>query len=133
MSKTQSFICYPSFCLFKDEVVAGIESRIAAWTFLPEGEFLTMLGVNGLYYLTMYEKEVLTIHLYLMLWSENGEAIQILHYEHGQKYEPHFDYFYDKVNRELGGHRVATVLMYLSHVKRGGETVFPDAEVYYVW
>ncbi|XP_057482473.1 probable prolyl 4-hydroxylase 6 [Actinidia eriantha] len=79
----------------QDEVVAGIESRIAAWTFLPE---------------------------------ENGEAMQILHYEHGQKYEPHFDYFYDKVNRELGGHRVATVLMYLSHVKRGGETVFPDAE-----
>ncbi|XP_057491235.1 probable prolyl 4-hydroxylase 6 isoform X2 [Actinidia eriantha] len=80
----------------QDEVVAGIESRIAAWTFLPE---------------------------------ENGEAIQILHYEHGQKYEPHFDYFFDEVNRELGGHRVATVLVYLSHVKRGGETVFPDAEV----
>lgn len=65
-----------------------------------------------------------------MLWSDNGESIQILHYEHGQKYEPHFDYFYDKINQELGGHRVATVLMYLSDVKRGGETVFPDSEVY---
>ncbi|KAA8530295.1 hypothetical protein F0562_005004 [Nyssa sinensis] len=79
----------------QDEVVAGVEARIAAWTFLPE---------------------------------ENGESIQILHYEHGQKYEPHFDYFHDKVNQELGGHRVATVLMYLSDVKRGGETVFPNSE-----
>ncbi|KAL4377330.1 hypothetical protein GQ457_02G019820 [Hibiscus cannabinus] len=79
----------------QDEVVADIESRIAAWTFLP---------------------------------IENGESIQILHYEHGQKYEPHFDYFQDKFNQELGGHRFATVLMYLSDVESGGETVFPNAE-----
>ncbi|GAB4827782.1 Probable prolyl 4-hydroxylase 7 [Ancistrocladus abbreviatus] len=79
----------------QDEVVAGIEERIAAWTFLP---------------------------------IENGEAMQILHYEHGQKYEPHFDYFHDKVNQELGGHRVATVLMYLSDVEKGGETVFPNSK-----
>lgn len=79
----------------QDEVVANVEARIAAWTFLPK---------------------------------ENGESIQILHYEHGQKYEPHFDYFHDKVNQELGGHRVATVLMYLSDVAKGGETVFPNSE-----
>ncbi|BFG26761.1 hypothetical protein CerSpe_130350 [Prunus speciosa] len=79
----------------QDEVVANIEARIAAWTFLP---------------------------------IENGESIQILHYEHGQKYEPHFDYFHDKANQELGGHRVATVLMYLSNVEKGGETVFPNTE-----
>lgn len=55
--------------------------------------------------------------------------MQILHYEHGQKYEPHFDFFHDKANLELGGHRVATVLMYLSDVAKGGETVFPQSEV----
>jgi hypothetical protein len=55
--------------------------------------------------------------------------MQILHYEHGQKYEPHFDFFHDKVNQELGGHRIATVLMYLSDVGKGGETVFPNSEV----
>ncbi|KAK1314672.1 hypothetical protein QJS10_CPA06g01608 [Acorus calamus] len=60
---------------------------------------------------------------------ENGEAIQVLRYENGQKYEPHFDYFHDKANQQLGGHRVATVLMYLSNIQKGGETVFPDAEV----
>ncbi|WMV15157.1 hypothetical protein MTR67_008542 [Solanum verrucosum] len=79
----------------QDEVVANVEARIAAWTFLPK---------------------------------ENGESIQILHYEHGQKYEPHYDYFHDKVNQELGGHRVATVLMYLSDVGKGGETIFPNSE-----
>ncbi|TYG71027.1 hypothetical protein ES288_D05G361500v1 [Gossypium darwinii] len=57
----------------KDEVVADIEARIAAWTFLPAE------------------------------WS---------------KYEPHFDYFHDKANQELGGHRIAL----------GGETVFPNTE-----
>ncbi|KAE8718230.1 putative prolyl 4-hydroxylase 4 [Hibiscus syriacus] len=45
------------------------------------------------------------------------------------KYEPHVDYFYDKVNLELAGHRIATVLMYLSDVESGGETVFPNSEV----
>lgn len=55
--------------------------------------------------------------------------MQILHYEHGEKYEPHFDYFHDKANQELGGHRIATVLMYLSNVEKGGETIFPNSEV----
>eukprot|EP00850_Spirogloea_muscicola_P005381 SM000024S07843 [mRNA] locus=s24:787619:790423:- [translate_table: standard] len=80
---------------YYDEVILGIEEKIAAWTFLPK---------------------------------ENGEAIQVLRYDLGQKYEPHFDYFQDATNAAMGGHRVATVLMYLSNVTKGGETVFPSAE-----
>ena len=64
-----------------------------------------------------------------MVSSENAENMQILRYEHGQKYEPHFDYFHDKINQVRGGHRYATVLMYLSTVHKGGETVFPNAKV----
>lgn len=79
-------------------MVAGIESRISVWTFLP---------------------------------VENGEAMQVLHYENGQKYLPHWDYFHDKTNQALGGHRIATVLMYLSNVNKGGETIFPHSEVCY--
>ncbi|CAD6226357.1 unnamed protein product [Miscanthus lutarioriparius] len=82
----------------QDPVVSRIEERIAAWTFLPQ---------------------------------ENAENMQIQRYQHGQKYEPHRDqglgYW---VNQQLrpGGYRYATVLMYLSTVDKGGETVFPKAK-----
>ncbi|RID50928.1 hypothetical protein BRARA_H01625 [Brassica rapa] len=59
---------------------------------------------------------------------ENGEGLQVLHYEVGQKYEPHHDYFSDEYNVKRGGNRIATVLMYLSDVEEGGETVFPAAK-----
>ncbi|RDX67483.1 putative prolyl 4-hydroxylase 10 [Mucuna pruriens] len=59
---------------------------------------------------------------------EHGEGLQVLHYEVGQKYEPHFDYFMDNFNTKSGGQRIATMLMYLSDVEEGGETVFPDAK-----
>ncbi|XP_022955844.1 probable prolyl 4-hydroxylase 4 [Cucurbita moschata] len=68
------------------------------------------------------------IAAWTFLPKENGEDIQVLRYEYGQKYDAHFDYFADEVNIARGGHRMATVLMYLSDVKRGGETVFPSAE-----
>ena len=64
-------------------------------------------------------------------WShvpvEHGEGIQVLRYEKGQKYEAHMDAFHDAFNQDdsKGGQRVATVLMYLSDVEEGGETVFP--------
>ncbi|XP_020582659.1 probable prolyl 4-hydroxylase 7 isoform X1 [Phalaenopsis equestris] len=60
--------------------------------------------------------------------EENGEGIHVLHYGLGQKYDTHPDYFQDKFNQENGGNRMATVLMYLSNVRKGGETVFPYAE-----
>ncbi|XAR61608.1 Procollagen-proline dioxygenase [Bertholletia excelsa] len=59
---------------------------------------------------------------------EHGEGLQVLHYEVGQKYEPHFDYFLDEFNTKNGGQRIATLLMYLSDVEEGGETVFPAAK-----
>ncbi|KOM56749.1 hypothetical protein LR48_Vigan10g264100 [Vigna angularis] len=65
---------------------------------------------------------------YSAVIRENGESMQVLHYENGEKYEPHFDYFHDKANQIMGGHRIATVLMYLSNVEKGGETIFPNSE-----
>ncbi|GFR41472.1 hypothetical protein Agub_g2162 [Astrephomene gubernaculifera] len=65
-----------------------------------------------------------------MIPQENHEGLQVLHYRDGQKYGAHFDYFHDSMNAnpEHGGQRVVTVLMYLSSVEEGGETVFPDAD-----
>ncbi|XP_020675217.1 probable prolyl 4-hydroxylase 6 isoform X1 [Dendrobium catenatum] len=104
----------------QDEIVGRIERRIAAWTFLPEGNI----------YISFYSNFPLHNHMLTVniLPLENGEAMQILHYENGEKYEPHYDYFHDKNNQALGGHRIATVLMYLSNVIKGGETIFPNSQ-----
>ena len=74
--------------------------RIAEWTFLP---------------------------------VENGEIFYLLRYENGQEYKPHTDWFRRDADGQhyIGGagQRIATVLMYLSDVEEGGETVFPKADI----
>jgi len=65
---------------------------------------------------------------------ENGEPIQILHYERGGEYRPHFDYFDPKQpgNEQVltqGGQRIATLIMYLNDVDAGGSTVFPEVGI----
>lgn len=59
---------------------------------------------------------------------DHGESIHVLHYQDGQEYKAHFDYFHDSINTKNGGQRIATLLMYLSDVEEGGETTFPAAE-----
>ncbi|XP_019419538.1 PREDICTED: probable prolyl 4-hydroxylase 6 [Lupinus angustifolius] len=87
---------------------------------------------SGMFLSKAQDKVIADIEARIATWTflpyENGEDMQILHYEDGQKYEPHFDYLLDKFNQQFGGHRIATVLMYLSNVKKGGETVFPNSD-----
>ena len=62
---------------------------------------------------------------------EQGEPIQVLHYEPGGEYKPHYDYFDPSHpgNKDVlaqGGQRIATLIMYLNDVTRGGSNVFPE-------
>lgn len=61
---------------------------------------------------------------------ENGEGIQILNYQIGAEYRPHYDYFTDKEDGERahlkGGQRISTLVIYLNDVELGGETAFPE-------
>ena len=68
----------------------------------------------------------------LLRWPvENGEGLQVLHYQPGAEYKPHHDYF-DPAQPGMaavlarGGQRVGTLLMYLNTPAKGGATVFPD-------
>ncbi|GBF91300.1 hypothetical protein Rsub_03620 [Raphidocelis subcapitata] len=59
--------------------------------------------------------------------ASNGEPFHILRYNPKEEYTAHFDSFHDQVNVQNGGQRIATVILYLSDVEEGGETVFPDS------
>ncbi len=61
----------------------------------------------------------------------HGEPLQILHYDVGAEYQPHYDYFSpeDEGTPTLlqhGGQRVGTLITYLNTPDAGGATVFPD-------
>ena len=68
----------------------------------------------------------------VMNWPvENGEGLQVLHYNVGGEYKPHFDYFPPEdpgshVQMTIGGQRVSTLVMYLNEVEEGGTTIFPE-------
>jgi prolyl 4-hydroxylase len=66
----------------------------------------------------------------VQLPEERGGPLQILHYQPGGEYRPHFDYFDpalpgNEAVLKQGGQRVATLVMYLNDVEAGGSTVFP--------
>jgi prolyl 4-hydroxylase len=69
---------------------------------------------------------------HMLSWpEENGEGLQVLHYEPGTEYKPHYDYFDPNepgtpTILRRGGQRVATIIMYLGEPEKGGSTVFPD-------
>ena len=65
-----------------------------------------------------------------MLPIENQEALQVLHYGINERYGAHMDVFGDPrfTTPDVGGERIATLLMFLNTPEEGGETVFPNVD-----
>lgn len=62
---------------------------------------------------------------------ENGEGLQVLRYGPGGHTAPHFDFLIpsnptNDASIRRSGQRVSTLMVYLSNVTRGGETIFPE-------
>ncbi|MGC1550070.1 MAG: 2OG-Fe(II) oxygenase [Rhodanobacter sp.] len=62
---------------------------------------------------------------------DRGEGLQVLHYNVGGEYKPHFDFFPpedpgSQAQMVIGGQRVSTLVMYLNDVEEGGATIFPE-------
>lgn len=53
----------------------------------------------------------------------HAEPLQILHYQAGEQYQPHYDYF---TSGNVENNRISTLVMYLNDVEEGGETHFPS-------
>jgi prolyl 4-hydroxylase len=91
----------------------------------------TIRTSEGTFFSRQQDEVIADIERRIAEWShvpvDNGEGIQVLRYRVGQEYRPHMDAFSDAFNQaeDKGGQRVATVLMYLTDVEEGGETVFP--------
>jgi len=65
---------------------------------------------------------------------ENAESLQVVHYQQGQEYAPHYDAWDADTERgrrcmARGGQRLVTCLMYLNDVKEGGGTCFPNLDL----
>jgi prolyl 4-hydroxylase len=63
--------------------------------------------------------------------TENGEGLQILNYQIGGEYKPHFDFFPpndvgSQHHLRMGGQRASTLVIYLNEPDEGGETSFPE-------
>lgn len=66
--------------------------------------------------------------------ADQAEGLQVLRYQPGQQYKPHFDAFRadqagGRRHLERGGQRVATTVIYLSTPEGGGETAFPTSNL----
>lgn len=106
----------------QDEVVAKIEQKISAWTLLP-------LGILILSYFSLsFERDTLFKSFVLSYMTENSRSLQVLHYKH-EDAKQNYDYFGNKSSWQVGESLMATVILYLSNVPRGGDITFPESQV----
>ncbi len=109
-----------------DEASGGVKT-IAGRT--SDGMFFNDRGSDSI--ISRIEEKI--SHLTMMPITY-GETLQVLRYGPGQEFTPHHDYFDSesvggKEALANGGQRMATLIMYLNSVEKGGETVFPEIDL----
>jgi prolyl 4-hydroxylase len=97
----------------RDDYDDSVRISEQTWLFDNENTFIA----------TMSEKIAKLVNIPV----SHQEAMQVVHYDVGGKYEPHFDACIESCDRMngKGGNRYLTVLLYLNDVMEGGETSFP--------
>nr|XP_011470346.1 PREDICTED: probable prolyl 4-hydroxylase 12 isoform X1 [Fragaria vesca subsp. vesca] len=68
------------------------------------------------------------ISAWTFLPKENSRALQVLHYDL-EEVEKNYNYFGNGSTLEQSEPLLATVVLYLSNITRGGEILFPESEV----
>jgi len=87
----------------------------------------TFFGLNETPFIARLDARIAAL---MRVPLENGEGLQILNYQVGGEYKPHYDYFPPEqpgsaAHIARGGQRIATLVIYLNEVAAGGGTVFP--------
>ena len=100
-----------------DHLVAKAEPRLSRSGVVKEGggdQISEIRTSSGMFFERGEDDVIAAVESRLSEWSlipvEHGEGIQVLRYEQSQKYEPHFDAFFEDVFQDNGGQRTATVL-----------------------
>jgi len=94
----------------------------------------TYFALNETAFITVLDRRIAEL---MHCPAENGEGLQILNYQVGGEYKPHFDYFPPEqsgsaVHLAKGGQRISTLIVYLNDVDAGGETIFPSLKLSFV-
>ncbi|MGB7480918.1 MAG: 2OG-Fe(II) oxygenase [Burkholderiaceae bacterium] len=87
----------------------------------------TFFGLNETPFIARLDARIAAL---MQVPVENGEGLQILNYQVGGEYRPHYDYFPPEQPGSAphiarGGQRTATLVIYLNRVDDGGGTAFP--------
>lgn len=111
-----STVCHPG-----DKVESVTDpGRTSSHTFIPLTQDKTIMNI------------VAKIARFANLHPGTAEPMQVVRYEVGEEYKPHYDAWdFDSQKSWQGnsGQRILTALIYLNEVEDGGNTIFPNLNI----